>query len=80
VDSGEPKIEEVAEAAIKHSKLLAREYSEIIATIKARKNIVWYFKNLDGIMVFASKIMRAKCIEEQIEIIHEHVENLKQNF
>lgn len=79
-DSGEPTIEEVAEAAIKHSKLLAREYSDVIATIKARKNIVWYFKNMDGVMVFASKIMRAKNIEEQIEIIHEHIENLKQNF
>ena len=79
-DAGEPTIEEVAEAAIKHSKLLAHEYSDVIATIKARKNIVWYFKNLDGVMVFASKIMRAKNIEEQIEIIHEHIENLKQNF
>ncbi|MBU0473163.1 MAG: tRNA dihydrouridine synthase DusB [Bacteroidetes bacterium] len=80
VDSGEPGIDEIAEAAIKHSNLLAREYSETIATIKARKNIVWYFKNLDGVMEFASKIMRAKNIEEEIKVIHEHAENLKQKF
>lgn len=79
-DPGEPEIEEVAQTAIKHCNLLAQEYSETIAVIKAKKNIIWYFKHFNGINRFSSEITRAKSIDEEIKIIHEHVHNLKQNF
>jgi tRNA-dihydrouridine synthase B len=79
-DPGEPSIEEIEEAAIKHSRLIAKEYSERVATIKAKKNIIWYFKHLSGIDKLTTKIMSAKSIDVEIKIIHDHVENLKQNF
>ena len=79
-DSGEPSLEEIERMAIKHSRLIAREYPEAVATIKARKNILWYFKHLDGIYEFASIIMRTKSVEGEIKMIHEHVEKLKRNF
>jgi tRNA-dihydrouridine synthase B len=79
-DPGEPTIEEIKIAAIKHCKLIEREYSERVATIKAKKNIIWYFKNLDGVDVLSSEIMSAKSVDEEINIIHEHVEKLNKNF
>lgn len=79
-DLGEPSIEAIEKVAIRHSRLIAREYPEAVATIKARKNIIWYFKNLDGIHKFASTLMRTKSIEGEIKMIHEHVEKLKQKF
>jgi tRNA-dihydrouridine synthase B len=79
-DPGEPSLEEIEEAAVKHSRLIAREYSERVATIKAKKNIIWYFKHLDGVDKLTTKIMSAKSIDVEIKIIHDHVENLKQNF
>jgi len=79
-DSGEPSIEEIGKVAIEHSRLIAREYPEAVAAIKARKNIIWYFKHLDGINKFASTIMRSKSIKGEIKMIHEHVEKLKQKF
>lgn len=79
-DPGEPSIEELEKAAIMHANLIVKEYSDRVATLKARKNIIWYFKNMDGIYSFASNIMRAKSVDEEIQMVHEHVENLKQNF
>ena len=79
-DSGEPSIEEIESVTIRHSRLIAREYPDAVATIKARKNILWYFKHLDGIYEFASILMRTKSVEGEIKMIHEHVEKLKQNF
>ena len=79
-DPGEPSLEEIEKVAIKHTRLIAREYPEAVATIKARKNIIWYFKHLDGVTKFASTIMRTKNVEGEIKMIHEHVEKLKQNF
>jgi len=79
-DPGEPSLEEIEEVAIKHCRLLEREYPEAVATIKAKKTILWYFKNLDGIQKFASVIMRTKSIEGEIKMVHEHVEKLKQKF
>lgn len=80
VDPGEPSLEEIEEVAIKHVRLIAREYSENIATIKARKNIIWYFRHLDGITKFISTIMSTKSIEGEIKMIHDHVAKLKKNF
>ncbi len=42
-EPGEPSIEEVEKIAVKHCRLLEREYPEAVATIKARKTILWYF-------------------------------------
>jgi len=79
-DPGEPSVEEVEKVAVNHCRLIKREYPEAVATIKAKKTILWYFKNYDGIEKFASIIMRTKSIEGEIKMIHEHVEKLKQNF
>jgi len=79
-DPGEPSIEEIEKVAIKHSRLIAKEYSERVAMIKAKKNIIWYFKELNGVEILSSKIMSAKSVEEEIEIVHDHAKKLKQNF
>lgn len=72
VDPGEPSYEELQIAAIKHCELLAKEYPENIAAIKAKKNIIWYYKYFDGIDSLISKIMSSKSIENEIEIINDH--------
>ena len=76
-DPGEPSFDEIADAVIQHCKLLAIEYQESIAAIKARKNIIWYYKYYDGIDLLIDRIMSSKSIENEIEIINDHTEKLK---
>jgi len=76
-DPGEPSFSEIEKVATHHCNLLSREYSDRVAVIKAKKNIIWYFKNCDGIDSLISRIMSAKSINNEIEIIHDHTEKLK---
>ncbi|MEN8192162.1 MAG: tRNA dihydrouridine synthase DusB [Bacteroidota bacterium] len=80
VDPGEPTYEEIKEVALKHCYLLSKEYSESIAKIKAKKNIIWYYKFYGGIDSLIQKIMSAKSIENEIEIIHDHSEKLESGY
>jgi len=76
IDPGEPSFKEIEAVVIKHCRLLAKEYSDKVAVIKAKKNIIWYYKYCDGVDTLISKIMSAKTIENEIEIIHDHTEKL----
>lgn len=80
IDPGEPSFEEIEKVATHHCNLLEREYSDRVAVIKAKKNIIWYYKNYDGIDSLISKIMSAKSIDNEIEIIHDHTEKLKSGY
>ncbi|NOX65325.1 MAG: tRNA dihydrouridine synthase DusB [Chlorobi bacterium] len=80
VDPGEPSFNEIEKTSIHHCELLSKEYADNIAAIKAKKNIIWYYKNCDGINALIEKIISAKSIENEIEIIHDHTEKLNAGF
>ncbi len=76
----EPSYNEIKKVAIHHCQLLSREYSDNVAAIKAKKNIIWYYKNCDGLDALIKKISSAKSIENEIEIIQNHTEKLNAGF
>jgi tRNA-dihydrouridine synthase B len=78
-DPGEPEITEVRDLTLKHIKLLSKEYNEIVAVDRAKKNVIWYFRRFKGIEVLLDKIFSIKTLPELEEFVQEHSEKIIQN-
>ena len=75
-----PDIDEVKNLALKHLKMLVKEYGEINSLDKAKKNIIWYFRVFGGITELLDKIFKTKTKLELEEIIINHSDTIKNNF
>lgn len=76
-DPGSPDINTVKETVLKHCNLLIREYGEIRALVFIKKNIIWYYKNFNGINTLIDNIMKAGSVNEVLELVERHTENIK---
>lgn len=80
VDPGPPTLEMIEKIAIMHAQMLIKEYGDIVAVNKAKKHIIWYFRNYDGMNNILEKIFSFNDISELIEYISEHVQKIKEGF
>ncbi len=72
-----PSIDKVYEILKLHINLLNREYNEVNALPKIKKNIVWYLRFFDGISVLLNKIFSFNDIHSILEYLDLHVLNIK---
>jgi tRNA-dihydrouridine synthase B len=77
IDPGEPEIDEVVKVILEHINLLVKEFGEISAFEKVKKQTVWYLKNYPGIISFLDNIFKVKSIAELKELILSHEKNIK---
>lgn len=80
IDPGEPGIAEIKEVALKHLQLLVLEYGEDVGINKAKKNIIWYFKKLDGINSLLNEIFSIKTNEGLKNLIIVHSEKIENEY
>jgi nifR3 family TIM-barrel protein len=72
-----PSIDKVYEILKLHIILISKEYNEINALPKIKKNIVWYLRFFDGISVLLNKIFSFNDIHSILEYLDLHVLNIK---
>ena len=71
-----PTIEEVSETAIKHVDILEREQSFAIHFDRAKKNIIWYFKNYNGIWNLIEQLYSINTYSELKQVVIDHTKKL----
>lgn len=76
-DPGSPSIDLIEKIVLEHIELIRKEYGKILGLTKAKKNIIWYFKSLNGINYLISEILSAAEFEQLPKIINKHIENLE---
>ncbi|MBU2493858.1 MAG: tRNA dihydrouridine synthase DusB [Bacteroidetes bacterium] len=79
-DPGEPDIIKVRDTAIRHIKLLVRDFGENNALDRIKKNVVWYFRKYNGINNFLDNIFSFKDSASVINFIYEHSEKIINNY
>ena len=75
-----PTIDEVSETAIKHIDILEREQSFTIHFDRAKKNIIWYFKNYNGIWNLIEELYSCNTYSELKKVVHNHTKKLNSGF
>lgn len=75
-DVYEPTIDEITDTALLHLELLEREQDFRIHLDRAKKNIIWYFKYLDGIEILIPKLYETSSFEQLKKLVIEHRINL----
>lgn len=76
-DPGAQSIELLGKILLEHLDLIRKEYGNILGLTKAKKNIIWYFKSLNGINYLVKEIIAVKEFNQLFEIIEQHIKNLK---
>lgn len=79
-DPGEPKPLQIKDAAIEHLNLLSREYGEIRAIHRAKKFIIWYFRNNNGISSLIENMIKINDINALKNYIEEHTNKIINDF
>lgn len=79
-DPGEPGVEKVRDTAIKHINLIVRDFGELNALDRIKKNVVWYYRKFNGISVLLDTIFSFNSSALIIDFINEHSEKIKNNF
>ena len=80
VDPGEPDIYKVRDTAVKHVKLLVRDFGELNALDRIKKNVVWYYRNYNGINLLLDRIFSFNDSISVIEFVNEHSEKIMNGF
>ncbi len=75
-----PELDEIYTTALEHTELLQKEQDVRIHLDRAKKNIIWYFKYLNGIENLISELYSATCFEKLKEIIYNHKNRLLENY
>jgi len=75
--SYKPSKQELFETVIKHINLLEQEQGFNKNFDRAKKNIIWYYKNYNGIWCLIKQLLRASSFPEIKEVVIKHSENLQ---
>ncbi len=70
-DPGEPAIEEIRDALLKHIEMIEKEYGEILGLNYAKKHTLWYYRKTNGISYLLDTIFKIRSISE----LKDHIEN-----
>ncbi len=76
-DPGEPSFDDIKNAALKHLQFIFEENGEEKGIFKARKNMIWYYMNYNGVNEFIQKIYSLNSINSVEDYLEEHTEKLK---
>jgi tRNA-dihydrouridine synthase B len=76
-DPGLPSIKEVCELSQEHLTLLVGEYGEHKGVNKAKKHIIWYFKNLPGAKKIIEDIFRFTDAKSLADYISDHANKIE---
>lgn len=80
-DPGPPGVNLITETAIEHCKKLIREYGEFRALNFMKKNVIWYYRDFNGITNLVEKLMACNSANGIFDIINEHNDKIKlQNY
>ena len=72
-----PEAAEIKQTVIEHIKKIKIEYGENLTGLhNAKKQIIWYFKYLNGIDWLIPKALNAKSCDELLSLAEKHVENI----
>ena len=72
-----PIVDDFSELAIRHLNMLVYEFGEMEGLRRAKKFIIWYFTQFNGISDFIKKVLSEKHTQNIIEIINAHTLNIK---
>ncbi len=79
-DPGLPPLPEVQKVALAHIEMLFKEYDEITALDRAKKNVIWYFKNYPGLANIINNIFAIRSQEKLIDFVKTHVLTINKNY
>lgn len=77
IDPGLVDIKIVGSTVVEHLNLLKKEFGDIVALPKAKKNIIWYFQYYDGISVLLKNIFSINDYDFLYEFVNEHVHKIE---
>ncbi|MDH7603494.1 MAG: tRNA dihydrouridine synthase DusB [Melioribacter sp.] len=80
IDPGEPSIDLIRKVLLKQIDLLKEEYGEIKCIDKVKKNIIWYFRNFQGIEELMEKVFSQQDLNSLKILIDEHTEKIQYDF
>ncbi|MEG8946034.1 tRNA dihydrouridine synthase DusB [Rosettibacter firmus] len=80
IDPGEPSVEYIKNVLLRQINLLEEEYGEYNCLDKVKKNIIWYFRNFEGIQILMEKVFSQKDLASLKLLVDEHVEKIQSNF
>ncbi len=75
-----PSVAEITEIASLHLDLLEREQGFRKNLDRAKKNLIWYFKYLDGVWNFIDELYSVNSFEEIRNVLNEHTFRLQSNY
>lgn len=78
-DPGQPSVNYVKDVLLKQIEFLEQEYGEIKCLDKAKKNIIWYFKDYPGLEFLLEKVFSANSLNYLRFLIAEHSCRLIEN-
>ncbi len=73
----QPDYKEVLDVVLRHVQLIEREQGFIKNFDKAKKNIIWYYKNYNGIWCLVEQLLSASNYAEIKKIVINHSNNLQ---
>lgn len=79
-DPGEPEIGKVRDTAIKHIKLLVRDFGDLNALDRVKKNVAWYFRKYNGVGALLDNIFSFNNSNAVIEFVNEHADKILNNY
>jgi tRNA-dihydrouridine synthase B len=77
-DPGHPDLNTASEILMKHLRLLVREFGEILALDKAKKQTIWYLRFFDGIQILIGRVLQSRTILELYDVIETHKISVRQ--
>lgn len=75
-----PDINEIYNVALQHVELLEKEQGFSKNLDKAKKNVIWYFKEQNGIWEFIDQLYAKNSFEGIKEVLKMHIDKLHENF
>ncbi|MBK8945472.1 MAG: tRNA dihydrouridine synthase DusB [Ignavibacteriae bacterium] len=75
-----PTISEISEVAINHIDLLEKEQGFVKNLDKAKKNVIWYFKDHNGVWELIDKLYAENTFDGIKNVLKDHTEKLHENF
>lgn len=78
-DPGQPELKVVKSTLLKHLDYLKNEFGELKSLDKAKKQVLWYFRNYTLIEFLLDNVFSAKNYEELESVVNTFVENLERS-
>ncbi len=79
-DPGEPEITIVKDVLLKLLKHLEEEFGELTSLNKAKKHVIWFYKNYPGIDLLMDEVFSQTNLKDLRSVIESHTNKIINNF